>query len=172
MFRLLSLVSLLAVATAPCALRAQESDDGGSALGPRFLLATRAARRVPVDVARSPVLSQRISLDLEGVTLEEALRAVSSKAGLHLLYSKPLVPLGRPVRLRAADISVAGALAELLLATDVDVLFSSGNQVALVPRSLVGETGSIRGTVRDAVTSGPLSASPSSWWERPSPPRP
>src|SRR6266581_5388033 len=157
MFRLLSLVSLLAVATAPCALRAQESDDGVPALGPRFLLATRAARRVPVDVARSPVLSQRISLDLEGVTLEEALRVVSSKAGLHLLYSKPLVPLGRPVHLRAEDISVAGALAELLLATDVDVLFSSGNQVALVPRSLVGETGSIRGTVRDAVTSGPLS---------------
>ncbi|HEX9293610.1 MAG TPA: TonB-dependent receptor [Gemmatimonadales bacterium] len=157
MFRLLSLVSLLAVATAPCALRAQESADGVPALGPRFLLATRAARRVPVDVARSPVLNQRISLDLEGVTLEEALRVVSSKAGLHLLYSKPLVPLGRPVHLRAEDISVAGALAELLLATDVDVLFSSGNQVALVPRSLVGETGSIRGTVRDAVTSGPLS---------------
>src|SRR5436190_13065430 len=157
MFRLLSLLSLLAVATAPCALRAQESDDGVPVLGPRFLLATRAARRVPVDVARSPVLSQRISLDLEGVTLEEALRAVSSKAGLHLLYSKALVPLGRPVRLRAADISVAGALAELLVETDVDVLFSSGNQVALVPRSLVGETGSIRGTVRDASTSGPLS---------------
>src|SRR6266487_515210 len=156
MFRLLSLVSLLAVATAPCALRAQESADGVPALGPRFLLATRAARRVPVDVARSPVLNQRISLDLEGVTLEEALRVVSSKAGLHLLYSKALVPLGRPVHLRAEDISVAGALAELLLATDVDVLFSSGNQVALVPRSLVGETGSIRGTVRDAVTSGPL----------------
>ena len=157
MLRLLSLLSLLAVATAPCALRAQESAAGVPALGPRFLLATRAARRVPVDVARSPVLSQRISLDLEGVTLEEALRAVSSKAGLHLLYSKALVPLGRPVRLRAEDISVAGALAELLLATDVDVLFSGGNQVALVPRSLVGETGSIRGTVRDASTSGPLS---------------
>ena len=69
MLRLLSLLSLLAVATAPCALRAQESDDGVPVLGPRFLLATRAARRVPVDVARSPVLSQRISLDLEGVTL-------------------------------------------------------------------------------------------------------
>src|SRR5436190_1751301 len=157
MLRLLSLLSLLAVATAPCALRAQESDDGVPVLGPRFLLATRAARRVPVDVARSPVLSQRISLDLEGGTLEEALRAVSSKAGLHLLYSKALVPLGRPVRLRAADISVAGALAELLVETDVDVLFSGGNQVALVPRSLVGETGSIRGTVTDASTSGPLS---------------
>ena len=76
MLRLLSLLSLLAVATAPCALRAQESDDGVPVLGPRFLLATRAARRVPVDVARSPVLSQRISLDLEGVTLEEALRVV------------------------------------------------------------------------------------------------
>ena len=138
MLRLLSLLSLLAVATAPCALRAQESADGVPALGPRFLLATRAARRVPVDVARSPVLSQRISLDLEGVTLEEALRAVSSKAGLHLLYSRALIPLSRPVRLRAEDISVAGALAELLLATDVDVLFSGGNQVALVPRSLVG----------------------------------
>src|SRR5436190_8168187 len=156
MLRLLSLLSLLAVATAPCALRAQESDDGVPVLGPRFLLATRAARRVPVDVARSPVLSQRISLDLEGGTLEEALRAVSSKAGLHLLYSKALVPLGRPVRLRAADISVAGALAELLVETDVDMLFSGGNQVALVPRSLVGETGAIRGTVTDATAGGPL----------------
>src|SRR5437773_8161464 len=156
MLRLLSLLSLLAVATAPCALRAQESADGVPALGPRFLLATRAARRVPVDVARSPVLSQRISLDLEGGTLEEALGVVSSKAGLHLLYSKALVPLSRPVRLRAEDISVAGALAELLVETDVDVLFSNGNQVALVPRSLLGETGSIRGTVTDSANGGPL----------------
>src|SRR5437773_5289441 len=156
MLRLLSLLSLLAVATAPCALRAQESADGVPALGPRFLLATRAARRVPVDVARSPVLSQRISLDLEGGTLEEALGVVSSKAGLHLLYSNALVPLSRPVRLRAEDISVAGALAELLVETDVDVLFSNGNQVALVPRSLLGETGSIRGTVTDSANGGPL----------------
>jgi len=156
MLRLLSLLSLLAVVTAPCALRAQEADDGVPAFGPRFLLATRAARRVPVDVARTPVLSQRISVDLEGVTLEEALATVSSKSGLHLLYSKALVPLGRPVRLRAEDISVAGVLAELLVETDVDVLFSSGNQVALVPRSLVGATGSIRGTVSDASNSGPL----------------
>jgi TonB-linked SusC/RagA family outer membrane protein len=156
MVRLLPLLSLLAVATAPCALRGQESDEGIPALGPRFLVATRAARRVPVDVARTPILSQRISLDLEGVTLEAALATVSSKAGLHLVYSKALVPLGRPVRLRAADISVAGALAELLVETDVDMLFSGGNQVALVPRALVGETGSIRGTVTDATIGGPL----------------
>ncbi len=156
MARLLSLLSLLAVATAPCALRAQETADGVPVVGPRFLVATRTARRVPVDVARSPVLTLRISLDLEGVTLEQALATVASKAGLHLLYSKALVPLGRPVRLRAQDISVAGALAELLVETDVDVLFSSDNQVALVPRSLVGETGSIRGTVSDASNSGPL----------------
>jgi len=156
MVRLLPLLSLLAVATAPCALRAQEADEGIPALGPRFLVATRAARRVPVDVARTPILSQRISLDLEGVTLEAALSAVSSKAGLHLMYSSALVPLSRPVRLRAEDISVAGALAELLVETDVDMLFSGGDQVALVPRSLVGETGTIRGTVTDATNAGPL----------------
>ena len=155
MSRVVSLLSLLALAVVPSLARAQGPNDD-FARGPRFLLAARTARRMPVDVSRTPVLSQRMSLDLEDTTLEEALAVVSSKAGLHLLYSKAVAPLDRIVRLRAEDISVAGALGELLIGADVDVLFSGGNQAALVRRSAVAQSGSITGSVRDAATSAPL----------------
>jgi TonB-dependent starch-binding outer membrane protein SusC len=67
-----------------------------------------------------------------------------------------VAPLDRIVRLRAEDISVAGALTELLFGTGVDILFSSGNEAALVPRPQEPRQGSIIGIARDMTSGVPL----------------
>src|SRR5204862_5539225 len=59
---------------------AQAPDSAFVERGPRFLLASAAALvPVRVDVARTPVLRESISLDLNGVALSDALREVSAK---------------------------------------------------------------------------------------------
>lgn len=148
MLRTFSLVLALAAAVTPN-LAGQQRPSDFAKRGPRFMLAMRDAQPAPVDVSRTPVLYQRISVTLHDVPLEEALATVSQQAGLDLVYSRAIVPLDRIVRLRAEDISVAGALTELLFGTGVDILFSSANQAALVPQPRQPLQGSIVGTVRD-----------------------
>lgn len=148
MLRPLSL-TLLALAILPAIARAQARSAAFTERGPRFMLAVRNAAPAPVDVSRTPVLSRRIALALEDVPLEEALAIVSRAAGLDLVYSRAMVPVDRLVRLRAEDISVAGAFSALLVGTGVDVLFSSERQAALVPQPAEPLQGSIVGTARD-----------------------
>lgn len=143
--------ALLGVAAA----RAQEPELALLAeRGPRFLVA-RNHTRVPADVKNMPVLRNHISVDLQDVTLKEALAAISKEAGLPLMYSKEIVQLDARVRLRAQDITVAGALSTVLLDAGVDVLLSSDGRAALVKRTSapvpkVQEVGVVAGRVTDA----------------------
>ncbi|MGH7718504.1 MAG: TonB-dependent receptor domain-containing protein, partial [Gemmatimonadaceae bacterium] len=133
-------------------LFAQVGDRGDDA--PRFLLA-RSPTPVRVDVAKTPVLRQRIALDLRGATVEEALRAIADSTGLRFAYSRAEVPVDRPVRLEASDITVAAALTEVLLGTDVDVVFTERGQAMLVrrlPEGVLPQVGTITGRVSDAGT--------------------
>ena len=128
--------------------------------GPRFFYA-RTAREKPIrlDVKRTPVLSRRLTLDLRDVSLEEALTAITREAGLKLVYSKAKVPLDKRVSLRAEDITVAGAIGEVLFDVDVDVMFSASAQAMLVPRSAtvaIDAVGSLTGRVTDATTGEPV----------------
>lgn len=142
--RLLAVFALLA---APAA--AQTDDSGYAERGPRFLLASaKTTKPVRVDAGRTPVLRQRISLDLRGVPLGEALRDVSSKAGVRLAFSDAVLPTGRTVDFRADNITVAAALTELLIDAEVDVLFSRDGGGVLVRRQFTLAT--IRGTVTDS----------------------
>jgi TonB-linked SusC/RagA family outer membrane protein len=140
------LLAVFALVAAPAA--AQTDDSGYAERGPRFLLASTTTKPVRVDAGRTPVLRQRISLDLRGVPLGEALRDVSSKAGVRLAFSDAVLPAGRTVDFRADNITVAAALTELLIDAEVDVLFSRDGGGVLVRRQFTLAT--IRGTVTDS----------------------
>jgi len=139
---------LIAVLALVAARPAAAQDDGEYVeRGPRFLLASAKAP-VRVDTRRTPVLRQRISLDLQGVPLGAALRDVSRQSGVRLAFSDAVLPPGRTVEFRADNITVAAALTELLIDAEVDVLFSRDGAGVLVRRQFTVAT--IRGTVTDS----------------------
>src|SRR5260370_16293309 len=147
-------LALLAFATIASA---QESAASAASRAPRFLLAS-AGRPLPVDVSRTPLLRQRLSLDLDDIPLKAALTAIAHQSGLDLVYSDDVLPFGAPVSLRAEGITVAAALTDVLADANVDVLFSRNGRAALVPRGKAGvlDTGSVRGRVTDAKTGQPI----------------
>jgi outer membrane receptor protein involved in Fe transport len=139
---------------------AQKLEVASGERGPRFLLAAGNSA-LPIDISRTPYLRRRISLDLENVTLKEALTAISEQAGLDLVYGSDVVPLENRIRLRADRLTVAAALTEVLLDAGVDVVFSRDGRATLVKRvdvalSRAGAT--IGGTVTDAATHEPIVA--------------
>ncbi len=149
-------ISLALLALAPLAA-AQELADSAASRGPRFLLVA-ALHRVPVDVSRTPVLRQRLSLDLGDVPLKVALTAIAQQSGLDLVYSDDVLPVGARVSLRAEGITVAAALTDVLADADLDVVFSRNGRAALVPRAKAGmvDSGSVRGRVTDEKTGQPI----------------
>jgi TonB-dependent SusC/RagA subfamily outer membrane receptor len=140
-------------------LAAQAPDTVVPDQAPRFLLASsgRSGKAVSVDVGRTPLLRQRISLELHDVPLERALRAIAAESGLDIAYSKTTVPLDRTVRIDARDITVASALREVLTGVDVDVVFSSTGRAMLVKRPARAD-GIIVGRVTEARSGTPLEA--------------
>src|SRR5688500_10244268 len=94
--------------------------------GPRFLYAaTPKSVPKPVDVKRTPVLRQQVSLQRDGVTLRAALAAITEQTGLRFVFSRDEIATDTRVHLRAEQITVAAALTEILLDASVDVMFSS-----------------------------------------------
>ena len=124
---------------------------------PRFLAATDGAERaVEIDAATVPIFSRRVTLSLEGATLGDALAAVERRANIQLVYSRDIIDLNRVVRLQAEDITVAGALTELLFGARVDVVLSKSGTVTLVPKQLPPPSGTVVGRVSDARTGQPV----------------
>ncbi len=146
----------LLVVLAP-SLRSQQIGDLGDN-APRFF-ASLTPVPIPVDIARTPVLRRRIALDLQGVTIAAALKAIGDSSGLSFAYSRAEVPVERHVRLEASDITVAAALTEVLLGTNVDVAFTDRGTAMLVrrpPPPVIAANGTISGVVTDAKTGEPL----------------
>lgn len=157
--------AVLALAAAAPALPAQQVPPPTDAFverGPRFLLATEHGRAQRVDAERTPILRQRIALDLVDVRLDDALETIAHEAGMRLVFSGTTLDLTRRVHFRADSISVAAALTEVLLDARVDVLFArSGRQAVLVQRPVPRApraTGAIAGSVTDAKTHEPIPA--------------
>jgi outer membrane receptor protein involved in Fe transport len=136
---------------------AQELADAVSGRQPRFLLASGGST-VPLDVARTPVLLQRLALDLDGVSLREALKAITSRTRLRLVYNDDVVPLETRVHLKADDIAVGPALMDVLLDTGIDVVFHPDGHAVLVRRSgdVLVQTGAIAGRVTDRKSGTPI----------------
>jgi outer membrane receptor protein involved in Fe transport len=125
--------------------------------GPRFLLAT-ATKVVPMDASKTPVLARRLSLELEGATLKQALAEIIDQSGLRLAYSDDVVPLQRRVHLRAEAITAAAALTDVLFDAGVDVVFKPDGSAALVRRAPAApvQEGVIAGRVTEKVGKVPL----------------
>jgi outer membrane receptor protein involved in Fe transport len=122
--------------------------------GPHFLFApaTHAAPR-PVDVARTAVLRQQIALDLDDVSLPQALNEITRQTGLAFVYTRDILPVDGRVHVKAEQITVAAALTEILLEAHVDVLLSSQRQAALVSQPAPAPPGgTVTGRVTDAKT--------------------
>ncbi len=123
--------------------------------GPRFLLAA-APEPKALDIRRTPALRQRVTLDLRGATLEQALREIGRQSGLRFVYSQDLIPASSPVELRAESITVAAALTELLVDAGVDVVLSPSGQAMLTrqgeQRQRTVQVGTVVGRVTDAKT--------------------
>jgi TonB-linked SusC/RagA family outer membrane protein len=126
---------------------------------PQFFLDV-ANERAPADIARSPSLTRRVTLDLSGARLSDALAELSRRAGMAIVFSSDVIASDRRVDLRANSISVAAALTELLLGANVDVVMHADGSAALVARKAdaPARLGAIRGTVRDAASGVPLAA--------------
>jgi outer membrane receptor protein involved in Fe transport len=125
--------------------------------GPRFLLAT-ATKVVPMDASKTPVLARRLSLELEGATLKQALAEIIDQSGLRLAYSDDVVPLQRRVHLRAEAITAAAALTDVLFDAGVDVVFKPDGSAALVRRApaVPVQEGVIAGRVTEKAGKVPL----------------
>jgi hypothetical protein len=125
---------------------------------PRFIAAW-SPPGVVIDASRMPVLSRRVSLELDRVSLDEALRAIGQQAHINLTYRTGLLPAGKIVSLRVREITTAAALTEVLYDTDLDVAVSQTGQLALITRSAteaMRQVASIHGTVTDAKTHEPI----------------
>jgi outer membrane receptor protein involved in Fe transport len=133
-----------------------------AARGPRFLSAEAPPDRL-VDASGAAPLHRRVSLALDGVTLDAALKAIIAGAGVEMAYSGRVVPLTRRVSLRAREITVAAALTELLLDTGVDVAVTSAGQLLLIPTrpslstpARVLDSAVVEGRVTDQATGSPI----------------
>src|SRR5438094_822083 len=149
----------LSVAVFSHGAAAQYQGNPAESRGPRFLLAmAERPEPVPVDLARSAVLRQRLSLAFDGATLKQALAEISRQAGLSLVYADDVLPAGALVNLRAGRITVAAALTDVLLDAGVDIVFTPEGRATLVkrPPGLALQLGTITGTVTAAGTGAPL----------------
>src|SRR5256712_5207332 len=154
---LLMLATVLALF--PPGAAAQYASSPGASRAPRFLLAmAERSEPVPVDLKRSAVLRQPLSLAFDGVPLKQALAEISRQAGLNLVYADDVVPIDATVRLRADRITVAAALTDVLLDAGVDIVFTTDGRATLVkrPEGPAVQLGSIAGTVTAAENSQPL----------------
>lgn len=121
---------------------------------PRFLLAIGAlgTQTRPLDIDRTPSLSRRIAVDLDGATLGEALDVISERAGFRIGYAADVVERAKVVHLRAQSITVAAALTDVLTGSGVDVVFTSSGGAALVKRPPPPAVGTLVGRVSDSRT--------------------
>jgi TonB-linked SusC/RagA family outer membrane protein len=146
----LFLLIALALALFPHGANAQYAGDPSDSRAPRFLLAmAERSTPVPVDLKRSAVLRQPLSLALDDAPLKDALAEISRQARLSLVYADDVLPVAMTVSLRADRITVAAALTDVLLDAGVDVVFTPDGRATLVkrPPGPAVQVGSIAGTV-------------------------
>jgi outer membrane receptor protein involved in Fe transport len=149
------IAALSQVAVHSSAQVAQVAQVYADAQEPRFLYAPARseAALVQVDATKVPVLRQRIAVNVAGLSTEAALNQIANRAGLRLTYPNGVVPSSARAHLQANDITVAGALTEVLRDTGIDVVLSANDQVVLVKRPTPPPEGIVTGTIVDAKTS-------------------
>ena len=127
---------------------------------PRFLLSTSGGFQ-PVDIPRSPSLTRRITLEIAGVTVREAIREVARRGGLTILFTDDVGRLDAPAKLHATDITVAAALTDLLIDAGVDIVLTKSGAATLCRRDQVlpAPAGTVAGRVTNAERGTPCRTS-------------
>ena len=159
MCRIARWFALVGVLVAGQSARGQEQLADGTIRGPRFLFVVSAKRTVPVDIKRTPILRRQLSLDLDGLSVRDAIGVISSRAGLDIAYDPGVLPTDAVVHLKADDITVAAALTDVLADAPVDVVFSRDGRASIVKRatsSAILQAGTIIGRITDAQSGAPL----------------
>jgi len=114
------------------------------------------------EAEHSAALARRVSLELQDVSLDAALKALTNRAGLRITYSQAILPKSKRVTIKAGDIAVVTALTEMLFRSGLDVVVDQDGTLALVPckhlrpRAEIQDSGTIMGTVTDEGTRSPL----------------
>jgi iron complex outermembrane recepter protein len=127
---------------------------------PHFVAAWAPEREREAE--HSAALARRVSLELQNVSLDAALKALTNQAGLRITYSKAVLPAGKRVTIKAGDIAVITALTEMLFRSGLDVVVDQDGTLALVrckhvaPRAEVQDSGTIVGIVTDKATRAPI----------------
>lgn len=116
------------------------------------------AAQGPQGRARPP-LERTVSVELTSVRLDSALDAIGARAGIVIVYTDRVVPVGRRVSVKLSNVTVRQALEKVLEGTNVEVR-ARGDEVVLVRRperrtEAVGE-GAVWGRVIDSATARPL----------------
>ncbi|MCP4581183.1 MAG: TonB-dependent receptor [candidate division Zixibacteria bacterium] len=91
-----------------------------------------------------------ISLDLNEVTLEQALKEISEKGGFELNYNRNRIPLDNRVTVVTSETKAIEALAVVLDQSDAGLHFTEEGQIVVVPSSVKDNKGSITGKISDA----------------------
>jgi len=140
-------------------LEAQQQFADATVSGPRFLLLESATKMVPVDVSRTPMLRRQVGLDLDGLSVRDALAAISHKTGIDIAYATDVVPFDAIVHLKADAITVAAALTDVLSDAPVDIVFTKDGRATIVSRgaaSAIMAVGTISGRITAAVSGEPV----------------
>ncbi len=106
------------------------------------------------DVERLPLALRRpLTLRLEGVSVERAVREIVTRARLNLSYSGAVLPLKRFVTVDVEHASVMEALRQALAGVPLELWVSTSGKMLLVPIAEEGtQGGTIAGRVTDAKT--------------------
>jgi len=90
-----------------------------------------------VEKALSEKLSKSISMQVENVMLEEALRQIAEKGDVELVYGSHSVLSDRTLTLRLEDVSVQTALSRAVEDTGLEPMLSSSGYIVLIKQSNV-----------------------------------
>ena len=106
-----------------------------------------------VDPSRLPILRTRTTLNLDGVTLRDALRSIGEASGISFVYSESVVNSETHVRFSGQDVPVSAALNSVLADVSIDVVLRLSGGAALVARRTVAFQ-DVRGVVLDSASGG------------------
>ncbi len=98
--------------------------------GPLFFARTESGKLV--DARAAATLRKRISVDLENVSISDAITEIGRAAGLVVSFSGSLADLSRRTSLKAKGITVEAALTDVLVDVGLDVELLAGRRAMLV----------------------------------------
>jgi TonB-dependent starch-binding outer membrane protein SusC len=113
------------------------------------------------EASSNPALARRITLRLDGVSLEIALKAIADAADVPLAFSADVVPVAQKVSVRAANEPLRAVMRSVLSGRSLDLLISPSGQLVVAAgaapirlSSTPGAPSQAVGTVSGVVTGG------------------